>query len=155
MYKEKIYSVQIFTSSPPVSTCSGPRQPSALRLVRLCRCLVFVVQVSQGSGAPPQDETSNEGLVVDVDSPATSQSKYSPLVSPCILCVCVNVVCVCVHMCVCMWCVCVYAHVVCMCACVCVCVCVCSFIRFNINVLKAITVQVNQCGMQSHVDVLT
>jgi hypothetical protein len=102
MYKEKIYSVQIFTSSPPVSTCSGPRQPSALRLVRSCRCLVFVVQVSQGSGAPPQDETSNEGLVVDVDSPATSQSKYSPLVSPCILCVlCVCFVCVCVHACAC------------------------------------------------------
>lgn len=46
---------------------------------------MFVVQVSQGSGAPPQDETSNEGLVVDVDSPATSQSKYLPLVLSCIL----------------------------------------------------------------------
>lgn len=36
----------------------------------------IVIQVSQGSGAPPQDETSNEGLVVDVDSPATPQSEY-------------------------------------------------------------------------------
>lgn len=69
---------------------------------------MFVVQVSQGSGAPPQDETSNEGLVVDVDSPATSQSKYSPFVSSCILCA---------HMCMC-----ARVHV-CMCACVCVCVC--------------------------------
>jgi hypothetical protein len=76
MYNEKICIVQNFTSSPPVSTCGGPRQLSALRLVRSCRCPMFVVQVSQGSGAPPQDETSNEGLVVDVDSPATSQSKY-------------------------------------------------------------------------------
>jgi hypothetical protein len=74
--------------------------------------------VSQGSGAPPQDETSNAGLVVDVDSPATSQSKYSPFVSSCILCVC-------------------------------------DFISFGINVLNAITVQVNQCGMQSYVDALT
>ena len=101
MYNEKICSVQNFTSSPPISTCGGPRQPSALRLVRSCRCPVFVVQVSQGSGAPPQDETSNEGLVVDVDSPATSQSKYSLLVSPCILCVCVCIYCVCVPVCVC------------------------------------------------------
>jgi hypothetical protein len=38
--------------------------------------MLVLVQVSQGSGAPPQDETSNEGLVVDVDSPATPQSKY-------------------------------------------------------------------------------
>ena len=151
---------------------------------------MFVVQVSQGSGAPPQDETSNEGLVVDVDSPATSQSKYSPFVSSCILCVhvcvCVCVcmwvcvcgcVCVCAYGCVCVqvcacvrvcMCVCVGGHVcvcacgcvcmhVCVCACVHVCVCVCmwSFIRFGINVLKAIIVRFNQCGMQSYVDVLT
>jgi hypothetical protein len=37
----------------------------------------------------------------------------------------------------------------------CVCVCVCSFISFGSNVLNAITVHVNQCGMQSYVDVLT
>jgi hypothetical protein len=89
---------------------------------------VFVVQVSQGSGAPPQDETSNEGLVVDVDSPATSQSKYSPFVWSCILCACM---------------------------CVCVCMCMWSFIRFDISVLNAIIVRFNQCGMQSYVDVLT
>ncbi|CAG2060897.1 unnamed protein product, partial [Timema podura] len=40
-----------------------------------------VVKVSQGSGVP-QDETSNEGLVVDVDSPGTpsqttGESTYS------------------------------------------------------------------------------
>ncbi|XP_069680112.1 chromatin-remodeling ATPase INO80 [Periplaneta americana] len=38
-------------------------------------------EVSQGSGAPPQDETSNEGLVVDVDSPATPQSFPLPFAS--------------------------------------------------------------------------
>jgi hypothetical protein len=87
MRKEKICSVQFFTSLPPVSTWTvnlGNRQFS-FRFVQSCRWRVFVVQVSQGSGAPPQDETSNEGLVVDVDSPATSQSKYSPLVSSCLL----------------------------------------------------------------------
>jgi hypothetical protein len=72
----------------------GRRQPSVFLSVLWCRWPVFVVQVSQGSGAPPQDETSNEGLVVDVDSPAASQSKYSPLVSSCVLrvyvCVCVD-----------------------------------------------------------------
>ena len=77
---------------------------------------MFVVQVSQGSGAPPQDETSNEGLVVDVDSPATSQSKHSPFVSSCIMCVCV--------------CVRASAHeYACVCECgVCVCVCVCVYV---------------------------
>ncbi|GLG99211.1 Chromatin-remodeling ATPase INO80 [Gryllus bimaculatus] len=37
-----------------------------------------VVKVSQGSGALPQDETSNEGLVVDVESPASSQPQCVP-----------------------------------------------------------------------------
>jgi hypothetical protein len=42
----------------------------------LMPCSLALVQVSQGSGAHLQDETSNEGLVVDVDSPAAPQSKY-------------------------------------------------------------------------------
>ena len=105
------------------------------------------MQVSQGSGAPPQDETSNEGLVVDVDSPATSQSKYSPVVSSCILCVSVCV-CMCARVCghvgacACALCACVH---VCACVCVCVCLCMWSFIRFGINFLKAIIVRFNQC----------
>ncbi|XP_063241370.1 chromatin-remodeling ATPase INO80-like isoform X2 [Bacillus rossius redtenbacheri] len=39
-------------------------------------------EVSQGSGVPPQDETSNEGLVVDVDHPSSLQPHLYPAPHP-------------------------------------------------------------------------
>jgi hypothetical protein len=120
-----LYSVQIFTASPHVRICGGPRQPSALRsvffrcvdgLYLLCRCpreaehLLKMKQVMRVWWwmwtALPLHKVSTHRLC---------RPAY-----------------------------CVY-----------VCVCVCNFISFGINVLNALTVRVNQCGMQSYVDVLT